>query len=170
MTNERKILKERARLLAIKHTDIVSEEDDLHVVTFLLGTETYAVETKFVREVITLKDLTQIPGTPSFVMGVINFRGVIISVINLKVLFGLKEKGLTELNKVMIVKGEDMEFGIMADGITGKMQLPYNSLGKAPLTLNGPGADFVSGITQHGLILLDASRMLRSKQLIIDQK
>lgn len=170
MTNEQRILKERARLLAEKHKAIINEDNDIQVVAFLLGTESYAVETKFVREVITLKDLTQIPGTPFFVMGVINFRGVIISVINLKVLFGLKDKGLTELNKVMIVTGEEMEFGIMADGITGNMQLPYNSIGEAPLTLNGPGAEFVSGITNFGLIMLDASRMLLSKQLIIDQK
>ncbi|PKP53278.1 MAG: chemotaxis protein CheW [Bacteroidetes bacterium HGW-Bacteroidetes-1] len=170
MTNEQKILAERAQHLAAKLESVVSEKEGFQVVTFLLGIESYAIETKFVREVITLRELTQIPGVPAFVMGVINFRGVIISVINLKVFFGLKEKGLTELNKVIIVKGENLEFGIVADGITGNMQLLHKSLSAAPLTLKGPGADFVTGITSLGLILLDAGRMLRSKQLIIDQK
>lgn len=164
------ILNERASIVAKKAETADQRIVQIPVVEFVLFPESYAVELKYIREVFTLRDMTLIPGTPPYVMGVINFRGSILSVLNLKILFGLKEKGLTEFNKVIILSNGALEFGIVADKITGNQNIPANTLNEPPLTLTGIGAEFVTGITPEGLIFLNAARMLDGGKLIVDQK
>lgn len=168
MNKEKDILTERAKSIAGKNfnkTPLTGET--ITVVEFLLAPESYAFEEKYVTEVLTLKEITSIPGTPSFVMGVINLRGRIVSIVNLKSLFNLKERGLTELNKVIILKNEKMEFGILADSITGNKTIALNTISPPPLTIDSIGAEYISGVTPDGLILLNAINLLSGKQIII---
>jgi purine-binding chemotaxis protein CheW len=167
MNSEQEILLERAKKIAgrrVETTEIAGET--MSVVEFLLTPERYAFEGAFVSEVLSLKEITTIPGTPGFVMGVINLRGRIVSIINLKVLFNLKERGLTELNKVMIIKNENMEFGVVADAILGNTTLQKSTLSANPITLDNIGVEFITGITPDGLILLNATHLLSSKQIL----
>lgn len=168
MNPKNKILSERARQLAQK-TESFEPTDLLPVVQFSLFPEFYAVEVKHVREVLTLSELTMIPGTPPFVMGIIGFRGKIITLLNLKILFGLKEKGLTEFNKVVILSNDKQEFGIVTDSIVGLVKIPAGELKEPPLTLTGIGAEFITGTTSSGIILLNTEKMLNSEKLIINQ-
>ena len=168
MEQENIILKERARKIAGRKNNenqIIGEY--ISVVEFLLAPEIYAFEDKYVTEVLSLKEITTIPGTPAFVMGVINLRGRIISVINLKVLFKLKERGLTELNKVILLKNDIMEFGIVVDSIIGNKTISINSLSPVPLTLDNIGIEYITGVVPDGLILLNAENLLSSKQIIV---
>lgn len=170
MKDETAILQERAKKIAGRK-DLESQYtgESISVVEFLLTPERYAFEEKFVSEVFFLKEITSIPGTPPFVMGVINLRGRIVSVINLKSLFNLKDRGLTELNKVIILKNDQMEFGIVADSITGNKSLFLSTLSDPPLTLDHVGMEYISGVTPEGLILLNAIQLLSSKQLTISK-
>lgn len=170
MNHETAILQERAKKIAGRK-DLESQYtgESITVVEFLLSPERYAFEEKFASEVFFLKEITSIPGTPSFVMGVINLRGRIVSVINLKSLFNLKERGLTELNKVIILKNDKMEFGIVADSIIGNKSLYLSTLSQPPITLDHIGAEYISGVTRDGLILLNAIQLLSSKQIIISK-
>ncbi len=163
------ILKERAKKVARKVATAQQSITETPVVEFLLFPEKYAVEAAFVREVLTLKEITPIPGTPEYVMGVINFRGSIISIINLKMLFGLSGKGLTEMNKAILLRNDQMEFGLIADGIIGSVTVALDQLAAPPLTLSDIGAEFMTGLTKSGAIMLDAARMLESKMLLINQ-
>jgi len=158
---------ERAKWMAVRRdtqTSLVGET--LSVVEFLLTPEKYAIEVQYVTEVLTLKEITRVPGTPAYVMGVINLRGKIISIINLKSLFNLKERGLTELNKVLIIKDETMEFGIVADSISCNKIIELNTLSPIPLNLDAIGIESILGVTQDGLILLNAKNLLSSKKLV----
>src|SRR5258707_9878632 len=78
----KKILQERAKGLARERKAVDRQEEQLEVVEFLLAGERYAVESSWVREIYPLKDLTPLPGTPSFVPGIINVRGQIVSVVD----------------------------------------------------------------------------------------
>ncbi len=167
--NDQKILRERAKKIAKKDDTRHQSAHKTPVVEFLLFPEKYAIEAKFVKEVLTLKEITPIPGTPDYVMGVTNFRGSIISIINLKVLFSLKEKGLTEMNKALLLSNGHMEFGLVADGIIGSLSVIKDELATPPLNLSDIGAQFMAGLTKNGAILLDAAKMLESKILLIDQ-
>src|SRR6267154_1771217 len=97
--------------------------------------EHYAVESSFVREVYPLKELTPVLGVPAFVLGVINVRGQSVSVIDPKQFFGLPEKGLTDLNKVILITDGTMEFGLLADAVLGLRHVPLKELQKSLPTL-----------------------------------
>ena len=165
---DKEILLERAiKISGRKNINNLHDDKAISVIEFLLVPERYAFEEMYVSEVLFLKEITSVPGTPSFVMGVINLRGKIISIINLKKLFNLKERGLTELNKVMILKNEIMEFGFVADSITGNKSVLLNTLSPPPITLSKMEAEHVLGVTPEGLILLNAGSLLSSNQIIL---
>jgi purine-binding chemotaxis protein CheW len=169
MNREQLILSERANKLAgRKDSDQTVDNDMISVIEFTLIPETFALEEKYVTEVLLLKDITLIPGAPAFLMGIFNLRGRIISIVNLKKFFHLKDRGITELNKVIIVKGEHTEFGIIADSISRNKLLSLSNLSPAPLTIDKDGVDFISGVTSDGIILLNSSEVLSSKKLIIN--
>ena len=167
MNSDDHILKERARQLAKKRKSINNdaEEETTLVIEFLLFPEKYAIAANFVEEVITMKEITPLPGTPEYVMGVINFRGKIVPVINLKILFMLKEQGLTEMNKVLLLRKDQAVFGLLADGITGSRNIAMHQLAEPPLNLSNIGKDYITGLMPDGTIVLDAAKMLNSNVL-----
>lgn len=164
---EQKILHERAKLLAVSDSNRDISDEQIAIVGFTLHPEKYAFEVVNVSEVLTMNELTPIPGTPAFIMGVVNLRGHIISVVNLKSFLGLTEGGLTQLNKIIVISDGKMIFGVLADEITGFSNFPSDKLLEPPVNLPGLLAEFVKGTLSDGTILLNASRMLTSKQLII---
>jgi len=171
MENEQAILDKRAAAIAGNKAMQQDEtRETLSVVEFLLIPERYAIAGHFVREVLPLTEITPIPGAPPFIMGVINMRGKIVSLINLKIKFSLKEKGLTDFNKVIILRNELMEFGIVVDAIAGTRIIPMDAISPPPLTLDKIAAELVIGVSTDGVILLDADKMLKSSQFIVNQK
>ena len=94
ISEKERILKARAVALAKQPEDNKVNDEYIEVVEFKLSHENYGIESSYVREVYPLKDYTTLPGTPPFVLGIMNVRGQIVSVINLKKLFNLPEKGL----------------------------------------------------------------------------
>ena len=170
MNDDRSILESRAKILAAREISYDIHMNRLMVVEFLLIPERYAIPCIMISEVLPLRDFTPIPGTPAFVVGVINARGKIISVINLKSFLHLKEQGITELNKVVIMKNDQMEFGILVDAILGAREISYNTLHTPPATLEEAGVEYIEGVTDDGLILLNQKAIFSNKALIINQK
>jgi purine-binding chemotaxis protein CheW len=166
---KRAILRARAQTLAIEKTDESVSEEFLEIIGFRLSTETYGIETAFVREVYPLKDFTMLPGIPAFVLGIINVRGQIISVIDLKKFFNLPGKGLGELNKVIIIKNDRMEFGILADVILGTQLIPVASIQTSLPKISGIGGEYLKGVTAEHLIMLDAKNILEDEKIIVNQ-
>ncbi len=169
MDHQQEILKKRAQQLARKPEIREALSEKLAVVHFVLHPEHYVLEQWFVKEVFTLEDITAIPGTPPFVMGVLIHRGTVITAFNLKELFQLQETGLTEFNKIMIVSDGEHTFGIVTDEILGVVQLNVHTLSPAPDTISEAGRDFIKGISPEGLIFLDAEKLLSSDLMVIDQ-
>lgn len=165
---EHSILKKRAQALAVEKKDNIVQQESVEVIKFLLASETYGIETSFVREACPLKSYTELPGVPSFILGIINVRGQIISVVDLKRFFNLPEKGLGELNKVIIIRDGQMEFGILADSIYGTFLLPVDSIRTSFPRINGIGSDYLKGITDEHLIILDAKKILEDEKMIIN--
>ena len=165
----RSILKDRARVLAKEAQADQDGQGSLDVIEFSLAAETYGIESAFVREVYPLKDFTPLPGAPPFVLGIINVRGQILSVVDMKKFFSLPEKGLGELNKVIIIRDQLMEFGILADAILGARTLPLAGIKPAPPTVTGIGAEYLRGITPEHVIIIDARRVLGDEKIIVHQ-
>jgi len=139
-------------------------------VEFQLAYERYGVETSYVREVCPLRDLTAVPCTPAHVMGIINVRGQIISVVDLKKFFDLPEKGLGELNKVIVVKSDSMEFGILADVIVGERVVSVSSLQNSLPTLTGIREDYFLGITEDRTVVLDGGKILSDEKIVVNEE
>lgn len=163
------LLKQRAHALALRENDHTAPIERIEIIVFRLAYETYGIETAFVREVYPLKEMTTLPGTPSFVIGIINVRGQIVSVIDLKKFFNLPEKGLGELNKVIIMSNERMEFGILADVVEGTHSVALEEIMAPPPSVIGIGKKYLKGITKEHIVLLEAEGILNDETIIVNE-
>jgi purine-binding chemotaxis protein CheW len=167
---KQKILKARAKILAQVPEKGQTSEEFLEVVQFLLAYEKYGFESRYVREVYSLTQFTPVPCAPPFVLGLINVRGQILSVIDLKKFFDLPERGLTDLNKVIILHRDEMEFGILADAVLGVRFIPRGEMQSSLPTLTGIRADYLRGLTKEPLIVLDGEKILSDKNIVVHEE
>lgn len=168
-TERQRIFRERARALAARPRTEEDGRPQIGIVEIRLARERYAVESAHVREVLPLKDVTPLPCTPPFVLGLINVRGQILSVIDLRVFFDLPRAAATAAAKVVILRSDNMEVGLMADGVAGARSLPLDSLCPPLPTLTGRRAAFLKGIAEGDLVVLDAARLLADKSMVVNE-
>lgn len=166
----KRILKERAKTLAEEPEKEVRAEEYLDVLEFSLAYERYCIETSYIQEVYPLKELTPLPCTPNFVLGIINVRGQILSVIDIKKFFDIPEKGLTDLNKVIILSHDNIELGILADSIVGVRSIPLGDIQPSMPTLTGIREEYLRGITKERAVILDIARLLSDKKIIVHEE
>ncbi|HYE73409.1 MAG TPA: chemotaxis protein CheW [Blastocatellia bacterium] len=167
---EQRILRARASALARESSVSVIAEDLIEVLEFRIAHETYAIETAFAREVYPLDVLTPVPCTPPFVLGIINVRGQILSVVDLRRFFALPFSGLSDLNKAIILHSPEMEFAVLADEIITVRTLPRDFVHAAPGNISGIGAKYVHGVTTEGLIILNAERILSDPYIVVREE
>lgn len=167
---EVRILKARALALAREPVASDAEGERIEIVEFLLADERYAIEASYIGEVYPLKDLTLLPCTPAFVLGVINLRGRILSVIDLRTFFDLPNRGLSDLNKVIVLHDDAMEFGLLADAIIAARWLPRSTLLPSLPTLTEIRAEYLLGVTPERLVVLDGGKILADSHMIVHEE
>lgn len=167
---KKKILRARAKALAREPEVTEAAEAPFEAVEFLLAHERYGLESRYVREVYPLKEFTPLPCTPRFVLGIVNVRGQILSVLDLKKFFDLPEQGLTDFNKVILLQSRTMEFGILADALLGVRRVAPGALQPSLPTLTGMREEFLKGVTLERLIILDAEKLLSSPDVIVREE
>jgi purine-binding chemotaxis protein CheW len=163
------ILEERAARLAAPPPK-KSAEGSLDVVEFRVGPERYAVETGCVQEVFQSKVLTIVPGTPPFIAGIINVRGRMVSVVDIRGFFGLPPREGAEACRVLILHSPEMEFALLADEIVGVARIDAAGLQAVLPTLQGVRAEYLKGVTADRLVVLDAARMLSDPDLVVHEE
>ncbi|MGR9099734.1 MAG: chemotaxis protein CheW [Gammaproteobacteria bacterium] len=166
-----------ARMLEKRTSDLAREaapaEDagqSLEVVEFGLAHERYAFELRHVREVCALDSLTPLPCTPDFVLGIVNIRGRMLSVVDLKRFFGLPEKGLTDLDKVVVLESPEMTFGVLADAVAGVRRIPLSDIQPSLPTLTGIREAYLRGVAEGRTVLLDAEKLLADQNLRVQEQ
>ena len=166
LTQEEKknVLRARAEALAREPSRKAEPEQTLDVLEFLLAHEHYGIESTYVREVYPLRDLTPLPGTPASILGITNVRGQILSILDIKKLFGLPDKGLTDFNKIIVVHAPGMELGILADAVLGLKSVPVSEIQPSLPTLKGIREAYLQGVTRESMVLLDAKKLLSTRQ------
>jgi purine-binding chemotaxis protein CheW len=166
---KQKLLRARARLLAAGgKAEATSSHLPLEVVEFVLGLEHYGIESHHIREIHPLSEFTPLPCTPAFVLGLVNVRGQILSVINLKRLFDLPETGLADRKKIIIVHADHTELGILADAIVGLRSITREELQPALPTLTGLRGEYLKGITKDPLAVLDVEKILSDEKILVN--
>ena len=164
------ILRARAQALSRRPERAPIVGASLELLEFRLAQERYAVETCFVREVLPLRDLTPLPCTPPFVLGVVNVRGRILPVLDIKKFFDLPDQGLTDLHRIIFVHGHDLELGLLADAVVGTQTLPVDGLQTTLPTLTGIRAEYLKGVTAESLVVLDLDRILTDPKIIVHEE
>jgi purine-binding chemotaxis protein CheW len=164
---QKRILKARAYDLAREPAVAQDARDLLEVVEFELAGERYGLALTSVRTVCVLKDLTPVPCTPAFVLGIINLRGEIHTVVDLKKFFDLPDAGITELNRVLVVEGDGVRLGILADAICGVRVIALDALQPSLPTLTGIRAEYLRGVTGDRLIVLEIAKILSDEAILV---
>ena len=138
------------------------------VVEFLLAGERYALDADRIEEVAPIRELVPLPGTPPFVLGIINLRGEMRSVVDLREVFAIPGPHVRERGYMILLCNEAMEFGLFAEEILGADVLRPETLAGTLPTLTDVRAEFLKGVTAQGLVYLDADRLLASPRLALN--
>jgi len=161
------ILRARAEQLARPPEATAQGTHILEILEFTLGKERFAFASSCVREVFPLTEITPLPGLPAHVLGVVNVRGRILSVMDIRRLLEFGNVGLTNLNKAIILHHGDMELAVLADEVTGVYAIDVDEGQHTLPTLSLSQEAFLYGVTKDRVVVLDAEKLLASKDLLV---
>lgn len=137
--------------------------DVKQMVIFDLASETYGVDIGLVREIIRMLEITCMPQTPDFVEGVINLRGKVIPVIDLRKRFGLEQQEHTKDTRVVVVEIGGQDVGVVVDAVAEVLRIPADSINPPSNVISSADSEYLLGIANLGeqlIILLDLERSL----------
>ncbi|MES1981727.1 MAG: chemotaxis protein CheW [Pseudomonadota bacterium] len=165
----RAILKARALALAQPPAGVDSSEQ-VEIIEFVLADEIYAIEARFVREVVSLDSVTPLPCTPAFVLGIVNIHGEILSVIDIRKFFDLPKVGLSGFDKLIVLNCGEMRFGILANALTGARYIPTAEIQPALPTVTGIRQQYLWGLTAQRTVLLNAEKLITAREIIVHEQ
>lgn len=151
--------------LVAEHTAQDAENNPAQLtkhVSFTLGNETYAINAARVNEVLRYTEVTPVPGAPAFILGIINLRGNVVTVINGRNVFGLPNHATSEQSRIIVVEIEDFALGVVVDRVSAIVDLNAGDIETPPATGDETGARFIQGVYNENdelLILVDFSRV-----------
>ena len=153
---------------SIESTESRAElEDSTNLVTFRLGSGEYAIDIMQAKEIIKMEKITLIPNAPDFVEGVINLRGNIIPIIDLKKRFNLEEIEGDKNTGIIIVKIEDVDMGIIIDSISKVVSISNSDIQPPPPMLSGIGQKYIKGVGKLEdklLVVLDLEKLFTTDE------
>lgn len=138
------------------------------LVSFHLGAEEYAVEIGCVQEVIRLPEITRVPRAPDFIEGVVNLRGRILPVVDLRKRLGMAAEAAGRHARIVVARLPGTTVGLIVDRVSEVLHLDASQVAPAPdLVVTGLESAFIAGVGKHGdrlLILLDLERIFRREE------
>jgi purine-binding chemotaxis protein CheW len=167
---EAEILAERALLLARESKTALdlTFSDRLLVIAFQVGDHRFAVEVKDIQEIVSLSQIVRVPCVPDFIAGITNVRGNIVTLVDVRRLFGDKSEGIVDLKRAILIANGESRLGLLSEEILGTMQFRRDSLQKMPH--NRDADRFVRGLTDDLISLLDADAIISDPRVNIDDE
>lgn len=138
-------------------------------VTFQLAGETYGINVTQVKEVIRLTEISPVPGAPDYVLGIINLRGVVVSVIDTRRRFGLAPRESTDDSRIVMIEMDGHIIGVLVDSVSEVVDLPKAEIDAAPNAGNADASRYIQGVTTLDgklLILVDLNRLFSEEELL----
>ncbi|WP_026958073.1 MULTISPECIES: chemotaxis protein CheW [Aliagarivorans] len=145
----------------------VAEDEVLQWVTFQLENETYGINVMQVQEVLRYTEIAPVPGAPSYVLGIINLRGNVVTVIDTRSRFGLHSSEITENSRIVIIEAESQVIGILVDSVAEVVYLRSSEIDVAPNVGTEESAKFIQGVSNRDgqlLILVDLNKLLSDEE------
>lgn len=145
-----------------------AQEEVLQWVTFHLNDETYGVNVMAVKEVLRHTDIAPVPGSPDYVLGIINIRGTVISVINTRRRFGIPDQDPTDNTRIVIIEIGKYVVGIMVDSVAEVVYLRQSEIETAPNVGKDDSARFIQGVCNKNdelLILVEFDKLISQDEL-----
>lgn len=140
------------------------EKDEvLQWVTFKLENEIYGINVMQVQEVLRYSEIAPVPGAPLYVLGIINLRGNVVTVIDTRARFGLEPREVTDNTRVVVIESEKQVIGILVDSVAEVVYLKASEIDDAPNVGNEESAQFIQGVSNRDgelLILVDLDKLL----------
>lgn len=146
----------------------VHDDDLLQLVTFRIGEEEFGVDILAVQEIIRLMQITMVPRAPEFIEGVINLRGKVIPVINMRTRFSKEPHEPDSNTRIVVMELDQKIVGFLVDGVSEVLRIPANTVEGPPPVVAGIGSEYIRGIGRLDnrlLILLDLDNLLGSIDL-----
>lgn len=141
------------------------EERELHLVVFRLDREEYAVPIGLVREVVRVADVTRVPQAPAHIRGVMNLRGRILPIVEIRTRLGLSRADLTSASRVVVVEVAGRTVGLLVDAVGQLARVEERLIAAPPEEVRVAGAEAITGVARVGsrlLVLLDLARLLQN--------
>lgn len=140
-----------------------AEDPILQWVTFRLDNETYGINVMQVQEVLRHTDIAPVPGAPGYVLGIINLRGNVVTVIDTRQRFGLTPAPITDNTRIVIIEADKQVIGILVDSVAEVVYLRQSEIETAPNVGTDESAKFIQGVCNKNnelLILIDLEKMM----------
>ena len=153
-----------------EHDEIEEIEKDqklIQLVTFSIGEEEFGVNILQVQEIIRTMDITRVPRAPEFVEGVINLRGKVIPIVDMRSRFGLSHKEHDKYTRIIVIEIEMIIVGFVVDSVSEVLRIPANSVQPPPPVVAGLESDYIDGVGKledRLLILLDLDSLLDNEE------
>ena len=139
----------------------------IQLVTFSIGEEEFGVDILKVQEIIRTMEITKVPKAPEFVEGVINLRGNVIPIIDLRKRFGLETRIHDKHTRIIVIEINKMVVGFVVDSVSEVLRIPSNTVEPPPPVVSGLESEYISGVGKlenRLLILLDLDRLLSGEE------
>lgn len=144
-----------------------SEDPIFQWVTFRLGGETYGINVMQVQEVLRYSEIAPVPGAPHYVLGIINLRGNVVTVIDTRHRFGLEQGEITDNTRIVIIEADSHVVGILVDSVSEVVYLRQSEMETAPNVGNEESAKFIQGVCHKNnelLILVELDKLLSDQE------
>lgn len=164
------ILRQRAASLAQEsiQQDRQESTEGIHALTFTIAGGSYAFDIAHVTQVYPLSPMTSIPGLPGHVVGIVAIEGEVLSVLDLRSLFNLPISHIGDPTAIIVIAGNDMQFGVLAEELTGINWIPNDAVDSGVTTLSGNQKLYLQGVSADRTGILDAAKLLADQTLIVD--
>lgn len=170
-TEVARILTDRALTLAKPLKDgAPSMKEMIELLVVSLGGERFGIETLYALEAISLRELIPVPCTPAFVLGVVNYRGRILAILDLRRILNLPGEGVMEGSKVVAVEAGGMTLGILVNTVVGTISVLTSKVAPPPEALTGLRLALTRGVTEEFITVLDLHALARAPEILVNEQ
>jgi purine-binding chemotaxis protein CheW len=139
----------------------------IQLVTFRLKDETYGINVMQVQEVLRVSEIAPVPGAPGYVLGIINLRGNVVTVIDTRTRFGLPTTELDDASRIVIIESEQQVVGILVDSVAEVVELRQSEIDTAPSIGSEESSRYIQGVASRDhdlLIVVDLNKLLSDEE------